>query len=1113
MNRSTQRGAAFSRVLVCLLFLAVAGGLVAWKFGLAGRARPVKPAAAMNSGKNYLNAGDVPRAVEAFAKAVEADPSSAEAHLNLANALLQAGKAEEALRSSQRALELDPKLIAAQYVSGCAQLRLRQFGPALMALQTVHDADVSVAAVSFLIGRTQQELGHLEEAATSYREAIALQKDHPVAYYALSQVLARQGQQDQANQALERHREVLAGKAGTTDVAALERCKYTQPKVPIELEPPALMGVPVTFADATRAMLGEGPLYRGPAAVVDLQHTGSPDLFVMEARGGFRLLANSNGVFTPFGQTLPALGTGKFAKCLVADLNHDKVEDILMLGPEGSQVFRGATNRVLRDVTRSTGLTNLPAIDGALVDLDFTGKLDLFTIGAGTNGVRFHRNLGNWYFSDRTATSGVPAGVSGFRQVLVDDWNGDDMADLWLLRPGEAPKLLSKQRGGGLVAAEKAPKWPAADQGATGDLNNDLLPDWVSVAGGVLTISYQAVPNPVTIQTGMKSVGGVLLLDYDNDGWLDIFLWGETLRVWRNRGPAGFVETSAELGLPGLVKGGVESVACADLDGDGDTDLAISLDGRGLVILRNDGGNANSQLKMRLVGNRSNASGLGMQIELATGGWRARRTVQRLPVEIGVGKHTQLESVTVRWFDLSQNIVDVKVDSNAVLPVDEWQLPTGSCPFLYAWDGKRFRFVTDILGAAPVGLRMSDDRFIPADAEELVWIGDEAQFPAKDGKHVLQITSELREVLYLDEARLLVVDHPAGTEVHPLDKLVPGPPFPATGFMVLHRPHPLREARRLGGEDVTALLARTDGQVVSPPQLRPPQLRGLAEPHGVVLDFGALDEKGPLVLALTGWLRFGGGMANVGASHNPDLPFPFPMLEVENAAGKWEPVDVVVGAPCGKTKTILVDLTSRLPAGARRLKLSTAFEIHWDRIALLEKAPESLARQTWVRPASTDLHWRGYSVYEDRPWYEPLTPDYGRVVQKPAWRMAVTGWCTRYGPVDDLLARRDEAFVLVNGGDELTLSFDSGSLPGREGGQVREFFLYTDGWEKDADFHVQLGNQVEPWPWHGMDDQRYGVEIRPAFSSDGWAQRYNTRWVAPLALDRARPSAGSSRTP
>jgi hypothetical protein len=433
----------------------------------------------------------------------------------------------------------------------------------------------------------------------------------------------------------------------------------------------------------------------------------------------------------------------------------------------------------------------------------------------------------------------------------------------------------------------------------------------------------------------------------------------------------------------------------------------------------------------------------------------------------------------------------------------ELLMPTGSCPYLYAWDGQRFRFVTDILGAAPAGLRLSDDRFIDADEDEFVWIGDDSMFQPRAGGYSLQVTEELREVLYLDAADLVVVDHPAGTEVHTTGKLLPGKPFPPHQIVTLHNRHFLKQATRNDGLDVGALLNETDATFVSPVRLRIPQLRGLAEPWSVTLDFGPLPVERPLVLALTGWLRFGGGMANVAASHDPDLPFPFPTLELETAAGEWQPVDVVVGAPCGKTKTIVVDLTGKLPPGTRRLRLSTAFEIHWDRIALFERMEGGDTAITRVAPDSSDLHWRGFSEFKKLPEFIPLTPDYETVVQSPNWRITPMGWCTRYGDVRELIERRDDALVLLNGGDELTLKFAADRLPPRPPGQVRDFFFYSSGWDKDSDFHCEKGWLVEPIPWHGMDDQLYGQQERPVGAGDERIKKYNTRWVGPLTLRRA----------
>ena len=52
-----------------------------------------------------------------------------------------------------------------------------------------------------------------------------------------------------------------------------------------------------------------------------------------------------------------------------------------------------------------------------------------------------------------------------------------------------------------------------------------------------------------------------------------------------------------------------------------------------------------------------------------------------------------------------------------------------------------------------------------------------------------------------------------------------------------------------------------------------------------------------------------------------------------------------------------------------------------------------------------------------------------------------------------------------------------------------------DGWDKDSDFHVAAGTQIEPLPFHGMNDQLYAQEKRPQFPSDALHRKYNTRWV------------------
>jgi Tfp pilus assembly protein PilF len=1053
----------------------------------------------MNTGKNYLDQGDAAKAIPVYEQAVKLSPTDPDAHLNLANSYLLAGHAEKADKEADEVLRLDKDSIAAFFVKGCALIRLQKFEDAVKALQTARNLEVGPdhePALAYQLGVAQARLGHYEDAIPLLTEVVTVQPEHPTAHYQLSQAFQRAGRDQEAQSELETHQQIATKNAGQTMTPEkLEKSRFTQALAPFVLEQPAKTGVPVRFTDQTQSAFGaEAGKYSAPVAILDPNHTGTNGLFVFAPQEGFKLLWNSNAVFASDSDPYPSISGAHYTKMLIGDLNNDRFEDVLVLGDKGTHIFKFATNGLAMDVAPFSRLLGLSATDGALVDLDFTGKLDLLAVTSGTNDARLYRQFGPLLFTDITSTSGIPSNVTNLQSVVIDDWPKDEMMDVILGRKNEMPLLLAKLRGGPLMETNIA-GWPKGAVFATGDLNNDLRTDLIVATGSGLAIAFHGTGEHKQLQTSDKNIRQIRLIDYDNDGWLDIWAIGDQLTVWRNAGQNGFTDETKPLGL-NTMTGPFREVHFADFDLDGDSDAVLALESGGLRYLRNDGANANQQLKLRLLGNRSNASGLGVKVEINSGGLRLIRTVQSLPVEIGVGKNTKLDSVVVHWFNLAAANTDIPVDPKTQLPIFELVLPEGSCPYTYVWDGEKFRFVTDILGAAPVGLPVADGVYIEAQPEEYVHLGDSSNFKSKESFYTVQITEELREALYLDEARLVAVDHPASVEVHPTNKLLPKGPFPQPGFVAVANEHPLLHAETLRGVDVTERLKKADGIRVSPDALRVPQQRGLAEPHGVILDFGELMVDHPLVLVLNGWLRFGGGMANINGSHDPSLPFPFPTLEVE-VNGLWKPVNVTVGAPAGKTKTIIVDLTDKLPPHSRRLRLQTAFEIHWDRIALLEKADLSLAKVTDLRPTTADLHWRGFSEFEDLSWDWPLTPNYDRVAPNPKWRITPAGWCTRYGDVSELIAGRDEALLVMNGGDELTLRFAQSDLPPVAAGRIRDFFLYTDGWDKDSDFHVAAGTTVEPLPWHGMNDQLHGKERRPKFPSDELHRKYNTRWVAP----------------
>jgi len=1063
----------------------------------------------MNRGNGLLENGDAPAAIAAYTQALRLSPQSSDVRLNLANALLLADRPEEAAPLCRQVLELEPNSAAAYYLLGCALLRTNQPEPAAEAFQQSWKIAPGVPALDFQMGLAQAQLGQTADAVRDFEGVLRAVPDHASAHFQLSELYRRAGRAADAARELQEHRNILARTPGQPATrAALERCAYTRPLAPFVLAQPDPQGVPVHFTDESSAAFG--PLaggFRGPVAVLDYDRDGRPSLFARQKDGGFVMLDNRGGHFSPLGRPLRTPADNVYRAVLVGDLDNDGVDDVVVLGEQDSRVFKFQPHGQARDATRAAGLDGLKAVGGLLADLDFTGNLDLVAVRPGGTGLGLYRNLGNFFFDGNWSDAGVPRDLPGAAGVTTEDWNNEGLPGLLVARTGRSPAYFEKRRAAAFAASDLTRDWPAGAVLATGDLDNDLRPEMVIATGTALEIIGREPAARATLPLPGFRVTGLLLVDFDNDGWLDLLAYGpEGVRAWRNAGRAGFRDVTRDLGLDRA--GAVAGMVAADFDGDGGTDLVTWSD-EGLRFWRNGGGNRNGQLKLRLTGNRSNGSSLGVRVEVLAGDWRTSRTVRRNPLEIGVGSHTRLDALKVHWFDLSTAQVDVPV-GREVYAITEPTLPSGSCPYLYAWDGHGFRFVTDILGAAPLGLPQSERRFVAEDAEELLALGEATTFPPRGGAYEIRVTDELREVLYLDEARLIAVDHPRDTVVLPTSKMRAAPPFPPHELWTLRPLGTPRHAVRNDGLDVTAALARVDDQMVSPVQLRRPQLRGLAEPFSVTLDFGPLPVDRPLVLALTGWIHFGGGMANIGASIDPTLPFPFPTLEAELPDGSWKAVNVDVGTPAGKTKTILVDLEHQLPAGTQRLRLTTAFEIGWDCALLCEKAPSAGTRRFELPVTHSDLHGRGYSRFAARPASLPLTPIYTEVAPSPPWDRMPSGWFTRYGAVDELLARRDDRLVLLAGGDELALSFDAASLPPPAAGQTRDFFLHVVGWDKDADYHVGEGWRLEPFPFQGMDDQAYGKEPRPARLDDTWIKQFNTRWVGPVVLT---PGAAVRPTP
>jgi hypothetical protein len=623
--------------------------------------------------------------------------------------------------------------------------------------------------------------------------------------------------------------------------------------------------------------------------------------------------------------------------------------------------------------------------------------------------------------------------------------------------------------------------------------------DLLSADGKGIRLSRTITPNsgvvrPLDAQALSDFVAeGLLTLDYDNDGVVDVLGWNETA-VKIHRGlPDGRYRAVDLVRSPPMT---IRACDVGDIDADGDLDLLVAGSER-VTVFSNEGGNKNHWLDVSLkarqikggevsASGRVNAHGAGSLLELKAGDHYQPAVVRGQTTHFGLGQRRSADAVRVMWLNgVPQNIVQPAPDQ----AVCELQVLTGSCPYLYAWNGTKFEFVTDLLWAAPLGLQAAEGVLLPAREWEYLKIPGE-RLAAKNGEYVLQITEELWEAAYFDEVKLMAVDHPANVEIFSNEKVGPAEIAEFKIHTATKRRQPVA-ARNHRGRDLLSEIAEEDGIYSKPfdSKLR----QGLVEDHFLELDLGDVSDATSIELFLAGWIYPGGTSINVAVSQNPELPQPKPpALLVPDGNGGWKEALPYMGFPGGKTKTIAIDLSGMLTSGDHRIRIATNFELYWDQIFFTVDEPAVELRLNELPPQSTDLHWRGFSEILHRRGNGPEQFVYDRVTREPKWP-PMKGQFTRYGDVLDLIRSRDDRLLVLGAGDEATLRFTAPADP--PPGWKRDFLLYSVGWDKDANLCTVLGETVEPLPFRSMTGYPPLPGERPPASAEyqKYLRDYQTR--------------------
>ena len=591
------------------------------------------------------------------------------------------------------------------------------------------------------------------------------------------------------------------------------------------------------------------------------------------------------------------------------------------------------------------------------------------------------------------------------------------------------------------------------------------------------------------------------------------------------------------------------AIITGDYDNDGATDLLITQNHGPAVLLRNEGGNQNHWLRLSLKGLNDNKSAIGTKVEVFSGGNRQKFEIygsngylgqNSTDIVVGLGDSKEADIVRMLWpTGVLQD--EIQVAGDQVKNYLEIDRRGSSCPTLFVWNGERYEFVADMLGAGVVGHWVGPgQRDVPRPVEFIkinrgMIREKENQNPhfsqsAREMGHLQKISptagdqrptkilsfrfmEPLEEAVYLDQVRLLAIDHPADVEVYPNEYFASNPPYPPFKVVVSRDARPPAGAWDEHGHDVLPdLLAHRyfgDFELT--------QFAGFAKPHTLTLDLGEAYRGGPLWLLLHGEVEYFTANSMYAASQ-AGLEATSPHVDALDAHGQWKRVIDDMGFPAGGPRTMTADLTGKLPPGTRKIRFTTNLQVYWDSILIdrteqgtgpeiprpagknagpRDDASRDRVRVTSVQLVRADLEFHGYPfkiegkpagnvqyVYEKTSATGPYT--------RPS------GTYTRYGDVLPLLTATDDKLAVFGSGDEVQLDFDPSNLPALPKDWVRDYFFAANGYEKDMDFYAAEGNYVAPLPFLTMGE--YPYPAKKSFPLDdahlNYLLEYNTRHMS-----------------
>jgi hypothetical protein len=465
----------------------------------------------------------------------------------------------------------------------------------------------------------------------------------------------------------------------------------------------------------------------------------------------------------------------------------------------------------------------------------------------------------------------------------------------------------------------------------------------------------------------------------------------------------------------------------------------------------------------------------------------------------------------LRWDDQSTNLTRTVNLTTKVTAIGYYS-GGSSCPSLFLWNGTDYVYVSEVSNHGWLGYLnyISDDpewpivyyRNNPWDYIPL----DSSQLAATNGYFNLSLIQRWNEIFYLDQASLVVVDHPADVNVYStMEEQYLDPNYMGNIYTVSKNPLTPISAVNDKGEDVLSQISKMDGVFTN-------GTNGIQSPtwdnitwSRITVDFGDLSNASQIKLVVKAIVDWGSGddytiwLDKFFAQTVPNGTevTPPPYMEVKAADGSWIRVPQSRDFPLppdGLARTYVVDLTGLFPEGTTdyQLRISNFWNVTFDYIGVDTTPQQNITIQV-VNP-------QGYLYQANLPG-----------------SLAATGNFTEYGNVTELLLHPDDMFAMGRQGDAVSLQFYVDNLPAPAPGMVRDYFLNVSCWFKDITGNWGFGFDftADPLPFQNMTGFPYPPnESYPNdIAHQNYLKQWNTRVILPVSPQTGVASQNSFVAP